>query len=257
MNLSEIRLKTKSYLSSKWFSVASVLVIIALIEMVLGLIFRTNSIFTRVRAIYEAILYGGDVTSVIFATYVRGNIIGRLIMAFISSLLHAGFMMGLLKSVQEDRKLVFQDIVDSATEFMVPILIVSFASALVSIVLGWIPFLGAILNLIVGLMLSFALFIIEDRRTNDGLQALFISVDETKGYKLDLFLINIFYSIVPFAGYLLILVGLVFVKVAPILTGLFTLLGIIAFFVLSIIVLPYADVATVVVYERSKENALK
>lgn len=253
MNRKLVYEKTSAYIQGRWLSVVGVLLIIAAINMVIGLVLGAG-VISGVIALISAMATGNmDAAIAALITIGTGGLITGIIAGAISTILTGGYAIALYRAIQDDRTVTVTDVMDAVQSNLVPIIVSSIIISLITGVIGLIPFIGWIINLVVGLALGFVIYVIADGTSTDGIDAISKSFEKTKGYKLDLFVISLRYQFLPIApmiaGFIL---GLLFMKL-EFLSILFILAGSIGTIALSIYFIPFAITANTMLYNISKE----
>ena len=253
MDRKDIIKKTKTFMKGKWLSIISVMAIIWAVEFMVSILLKTNNTMALFVESYK--LMDLEVTPeyiMYMARFTTGGSFAILVSSFISSAMNAGFLMALLNSIQMNAKLRFENVVDMIRHHFIDILIISVVSSLIFSLLLLLPIIGLFLQIVVSYMFAFAYFILKDGRAKDGREAIIKSVDETKGYKMDLLQLNLNYYIRPWIGYLIIFVGVFFLETAPIIALGLLILGLLVSAWLYVLYIPYAHAATAIFYENVK-----
>lgn len=254
MDRRNIYTMTKDFMKGKWLNFASILILIWFINFIMGLVMG-NSLFiqTMITTLETADIEGSGNVLLTLDRFNHGGMVAALITGFISSLLNSGFMMTLVKTVENDTKMTVKDVFNTSIEYMLPITIISLTLSIIYSFLNLLPGFGALLQLAVSFMFLFAEFILADKITEDGFQALLLSKDMTRGHKMNLFSITINYGIRPYAGLLVTYIGLIVFFASTMLGAILIILGFILFIGLYFMYIPYVKVATIIYYEEVKK----
>lgn len=256
MDLKMIRNKTNGYLKKHLMSVIKLLVVIALIEFGFGIIFKNNRFMQYFVNISYFINKDVTKTAGFLRRFTSGNILTGLIVGLISNALLAGFTMALLSAVKQNKDVQLKDVFKSIDQHLISIVMISFISTIIHSFLNHIPIIGQVLQVIVNYMFAFTYFILKETKTTDGFEAIKLSVNETNGHKMSLFLINLYYYVIPYLGLVIVMASSLFVRRIPLIGSLIFLSGIILQSILSIIFLPYGYVATIMIYETVKQASI-
>lgn len=254
MDKKNIYTMTKDFMKGKWLNFASILILIWFINFVVSVALGNSLLIqTMITTIETADLDGSGDVLLALDRFNRGGLIAALITGFISSLLNSGFMMTLVKTVENDTKMTVKDVFNTSLEYMLPITIISLTLSIIYSFLNLLPGVGALLQLAASFMFIFAEFILADKGTEDGFQALMLSKNMTRGHKMNLFSITINYGIRPYAGLLVTYIGLLVFFVSTVLGAILIALGFILFIGLYFMYIPYVKVATIIYYEEVKK----
>lgn len=248
-----IFLETKQFIKGKWFNLASILMLIWIVNFALGIVMK-HSVFVQMLLIaFETADIESSAEWIIrLEAFNTGGLLAVLITGFVSNLLNGGFMMSLLKSVQENRKMKLKDVIKTAFEYAIPIAIVSLTIAIINSFLSFVPSVTMLLQMVVSYMLIFSEFIMVDDKTQDAVIAMKKSVKMTRGHKLMLFNIELMYLLRPYAGLLLTYLGIFVAGSIPVLGMILVVSGLVLFLALYFWYIPYAKSTTALYYQIVK-----
>ncbi len=246
--------KTKEFIKGKWLKYAAILMLIWFINFTLGLIMGYSSFIQMIMLAVENLEFEGSAELLIkLDSFNQGGLIAVLITGFVSTLLNGGFMMSLLKSVQTNTSMKLKDVLKTSGRFVIPIAIISLTMAIINSFLSFIPSIAPILQLMISYMLIFSEFILFDDNTQDALVAMKKSTFMTRGFKLEMFNVALMYMMRPYAGLLLVYVGLFLMPLSLVAGIAVAVLGFIVYIGLYFLYIPYAKVSTALFYEKIKE----
>lgn len=254
MELKIIFGQTKEYLKGKLVSLILITIVIGGLSLLIDMLLNASAYSTTVSVFTQQVQRGSqmraaEIVDVITEGTSKFNIM-KFISLTITSILSSGLSLELLQSVRLDQKVKISGVFQKVRDNFTTILVVSTAVSAITWLLDLIPIVGPILSIIATYALSFSVYLIID--TKDKRFDYFIkeSYDLTNGNKFELFLINLYYSLVPlialpviFVGYLIIFTKLYVVGYALV------IIGIIMLSVLGIKYIPYMMVARAKAYD--------
>ena len=257
-----VRDKTEQFLQGRWGNIIIVKIISGLITMAVSAIFIIPLMVTFIgttRVNIEMSSMGGEPNPFVILGAITTMFASMAVVLTLTGLIHrlisGGLDIAIMKSYEDGERISFGTVFNHAKDNFVAILIISFAISFITYIAGKIPFIGLILTIFITYSTIFAYALIGDNSAKDGIEALKMSYEKTKGNVLDLFLISLYYTIRPLIGLLVVLVGMMFLMVSEVFAGLIILVGFVMMIVLGIKYIPYSAAAPIMFYESLKEES--
>lgn len=254
--------RTKAYLKDgRWGGIIIAFIVNALIIIVL-----------------EGILIGGTVSNVINLSEYIGLNNGELQLSFprlttiglgfagslsiqaliinvISAILSGGLALELLRAIRLQDRVDIKGMFEIIKDNIMMLSLVSVVIGIVTTLLYIIPIIGWVISVVVHYIWFYSIFLIFDYPDEAVGFYLRESNNKTKGHKMNLFLIELYYYLKPFIGLLFVLLGFIIGTVlgeenpaALPVAALCFFGGIIAIIVLGIKYMPYALTAGAIYY---------
>lgn len=263
MNRKEVYEQTKSFLKDRWISVFTVNAIVYFVTQIITSILVSMFFGNALTRVLNDFYLNNGVNADELMNVLTGYAILGILAGIIGSAITAALSMTLLDAYRHNKTIsaqkVWVTLKNYFSSIIVVVIIVSFINALM-MTLPYVQMISPLISIFITLFTSFAYFIIYDDET-DGITALKRSFKETRGYRLDVFLINLHYSVIIFLGTLVVIIGLaIFVGgalaefIGPVVFGLIVMLGgaFLAMY-LKIKYTPYLTVAPVIYYENKNK----
>lgn len=191
MNRNTIYEETNAFIKGKWGNIMLMVVLINIIVWIIEGILPTIESVGLVDMIIA--LSKNETVNI---TQMAGKIssfkvVSSLFTSFISVLLNTSLIITMVKNSREEKTISIKDVIYNAVKYIKPVAVIAVISALIYGTLALIPLIGFILTIFIQILFSFATFILADDITENGLEALKMSLEKTKGYRADLFMVNL------------------------------------------------------------------
>lgn len=247
--------KTGDYVRGRWMNIVLILAGIWGINFVIGLILGGSSTASMMTDFANSVQHGGSDGEIGFNlvnSFIQGarrDWLRGILQAAVSSMLTAGFTMALLDSFRKNETVSFESVFENIQKHAIEIIVAALIIGVVETVVGFVPIIGAIASAVLSYMFAFVFFIIKEHKQEDVVSSIKASIEMTKGHKMNLFMIDLYYLFRPLLALILIPVGGFLVARDQLALGfLIMFAGLIATVVLAIRYIPYTHVAHAVYY---------
>ena len=204
MDRQSVYREISEYMSFKnWRSITFVIIMSALILNILeAVIVGTNQ--TNVLLINQFVVFdqGGfsinfDIKNIFSALMVSKINIKHLIYNIVSALFSAGISYEILRSFKSQENVKLTGVFNAIKDNFVPLASVTLVTGITFYLLELIPLIGWILSLVVGYMLAYSIFLIQDYPQENLVFYLKTSNDMMVNHKFNLFMAEMKYIIKP------------------------------------------------------------
>ena len=253
MNRKNIYNKSLEFSRGRWLNIVIITMVIGFIVWALQSLFGAGNIFTTL-ATFQNFEDPQEILNAVASITRKGMVIG-VITGIFSTFANAGLDSEIMLSYKEDRMIRVSGITDILKNNLVVFIVGAVSLSAINFLLGFVPIFSFIIVSVVGYMTCFYGYIIAEGKATDGIDALKQSYYMTRGHKLNLFLMDLYYMFRPLIGALVMLAGLLIGGLAnsPTIAVLFVIAGALILLVLLIKYLPFIRIARAIYYSEITE----
>ena len=250
MNRKNIYDKSLEFSRGRWLNIVIITMVISFIVWALQSLFGAGNIFSTILS-FQNVEDPQELINAIAAITRKGIVIG-VITGIITTFANAGLDSEIMLAYKEDRMISVNGIIDLLKNKLAVFIVAALSLSAINFLLGFIPIISFIIVSIVSYMTCFYGYIIAEGKATDGIDALKQSYNMTRGHKLNLFLMDLYYMFRPLIGLLVMFVGLLLGGLfnSPPIAALLMIVGAIVLLVLLIKYLPFTRIARAIYYSE-------